>query len=80
MVVRRDLKPVQVDWKGMPSLQGTFDLMNKVCFADRISNREHQRDMRIDQLELRVIFPSELIDRINIDLGIMNQCVEHKDI
>ena len=80
MVVRRDLKPAQVEWKGMPALQGTFDLMNKGCFADRISNRKHQRDMRIDQLELRVVFPSELIDRMNIDLGIMNQCVEHKDI
>jgi hypothetical protein len=77
MVVRRYLDSVQMERKGLPIPQDTLKVMDKMIFADNLRQWEHQRDMRRDQADLRVIFFAKLIDLPAIDVWVMNQCEEH---
>src|SRR5678809_690269 len=65
--------------KRLPITQDPLKVTNKNIFAYRLWHREHQRDVRRNQINLRVVFLSKLIDAARLNTGVMNQSINHSD-
>src|SRR5215216_4481074 len=63
--------------KRPPTPQDAPKVSDEISFADGRRHGEHQRDVRPNQVNLRVIFLSELRDAPGIDIRVMNQRVNH---
>ena len=65
--------------KRLPITQDPLKVTNKIIFAYGLWHREHQRDVRRNQINLRVVFLSKLMDVRTLNTGIMNQSINHSD-
>src|SRR5713226_2353702 len=54
-----------------------FKMKGKGLLANRLRHRENNCDMRVNQIDLRIIFSSQLIDADRVDSRIMYESVEH---
>ena len=52
-------------------------MIERQIFADGRMSRKHHVEIRRDRVNLRIIVVSELIDFPSIDVGVMNQRINH---
>ncbi len=52
-------------------------MQSKTLLADRFREGKHDCNVWSDQVNLRVISLSQLVDAARVDIGVVNQSVEH---
>ena len=58
--------------KKPPPAQDPLEMIDEILFADGLRHGEHQGDVRFNQISLRVVSLSKLIDLLSLKLWVMN--------
>ena len=73
VVVRRFSQPLQLNSKRLRIAQDITKVIDQFVFADGFRDRKHYGYVWLNQLNLRVVLPSDLIDPFRINLRKMYQ-------